>query len=159
MGGCQQEVKMSEKNELEEARDWEIFETTQCLLSVRLLSVVCLRLKKDSIVWTSSDGFLSGAAEGQLVSWPCCGAPQEDNLSRSLLRPLFPAHQNHQLCFRTAHTVPASAPKCSTLTPILNSIFSSKSAWQKSSLHWYFTPHQCFLLPSPLYSRIYVSSL
>lgn len=59
-GEGQQEVKMSykkrmSKKELEEVGNWEIFETTQCLLSVRLLSVAHLRLKKDTIVQASSE--------------------------------------------------------------------------------------------------------
>lgn len=95
--GSQQEVKMSEKKELEDAGHWEIFETTQCLLSV-FLQRSHLTLEKDSIVWASSEGFLSEDVEGQLVARPCCEAPQEDNISRSLVWPQFPFQQNDQLC-------------------------------------------------------------
>lgn len=38
--------------------NWEIFEATQCLLSVHLISIVHVRLQKDSIVLISREGLL-----------------------------------------------------------------------------------------------------
>ena len=138
-----------EKNELEEAGAWEIFRKRQCLLSVCPLSEACLTLKKDSIVRTSSEGFLSEAAEGQLVARPCWGAPQEDNLSRSLCWPLLPAHQNHQLWDRAAcrlFRLLISHPDA--LTHIALSLISI----------WCFIPHRSFLSLSSSQCRIDVSS-
>lgn len=74
----------SEK-EWEEVGDGDILETTQCLLSVCLISDAHLGPEKDLIVQMSHEAFLSGAAQGQSEAWTRCGAPRGSNLSRSLL--------------------------------------------------------------------------
>lgn len=99
------------EEEWEEAGDWEIFETTQCLLSVCLISVAHLKTGEGLHCATIQWGFLSRAVEGQLVARPCCGAPQEDNLSRSLFWPQFPAQQNDRLSDRARILITFLTPR------------------------------------------------
>lgn len=80
VGGCQQEVKMSEekkKEEWEEAGDWEIFETTQCLLSVCLISVAHLKtgegLHCATIQWGFSIQSCRGTVSGETMLWSATG--------------------------------------------------------------------------------------
>lgn len=111
--------KCQRKKELEEAGDREIFETTQCLLSVCLVSVVHLRLKKDSIVRTSREGFLSGGTvSGTTMLWSTTGRWP---IKVTLYWPRFPAHQNHRSCGRAAHKRYVLISAFPTLTLHLNS--------------------------------------
>lgn len=78
-GGRQQEVNMSMKKRTgrKQGTGRSLRPHNVCFLSVPSAR---LRLKKDSIVRTSSEGFLSGDAEGQIVARPCCGAPKQQKL-------------------------------------------------------------------------------
>lgn len=95
----------SRKWKCQKKKGWRKWETERSFRphNVCFLSAAHLRTERDSIVRPSSQGFLSGVSEGQFVAQACWGAPQEDNLSRSILWPQFPAQQNHQLCVRAAH--------------------------------------------------------
>lgn len=148
-GGGRQEVKMSDKKILggsERLSDlWDHTMSAFCLRP----QCSYQRLEKDSIVRTSCEALLSGAAEE-----PRCGAPQEDDLSRSLLWPRFPAHHNDQLCdwavCRLEFRVLISHPD-----PALSLIFLTapvESPLQSSSLLWYFISSSSAFstsLPSP----------
>lgn len=139
-----------ERKDLEEVGDWEIFESAQCLLFVCLISVVHHKLKKDSIVQTPRKGHVSGAAEGQFVAWPRCGAPQERPLSRS---------PNADLCFLLARITDYAAActlyvlmsafphSLSTLTPIRIRNFCWNLLIACQHLPW-FSSSQCRIYPS-----------
>lgn len=117
---------------------WPILDWRRTLLCGRLARVFCLEL-----------------LEGQLVARPRCGAPQEDDLSRSLLWPRFPARQNHQLfpncssqaCVLISAFQPAFFPVAICLTHLFSPlVFYSSSAFAPS-------------LPSPPHSAGFMSLL
>lgn len=77
MSAGSKNVRGKKKEEWEEAGDWEIFETTQCLLSVCLISVAHLKtgegLHCATIQWGFSIQSCRGTVSGETMLWSATG--------------------------------------------------------------------------------------